>query len=99
MARDRKPSRSRHARFTVPSVATPTIDTTALVEMPVSAAAKPKGHDVSSHQKNVNWPKAKSKGARFVYLNPPPADAGGFLAHAACGSATRQVFHDQHQPG
>ncbi|MCX5009230.1 hypothetical protein OHB05_42710 [Streptomyces sp. NBC_00638] len=32
-------------------------------------------------------------------LNPPPAKAGGFLAHAACGSATQQVFRDQHQPG
>ncbi|WP_234443113.1 hypothetical protein [Streptomyces cellulosae] len=26
-------------------------------------------------------------------------EAGGFLAHAACGAATQQVFHDQHQPG
>lgn len=35
----------------------------------------------------------------LLYLNPPPAEAGGFLAHAACGSATQQVFHDRHQPG
>ncbi|MFH9675199.1 lysozyme [Streptomyces sp. NPDC017405] len=37
-----------------------------------SPAAKlpkgPKGHDVSSHQKRVNWPAARSKGARFVYV-------------------------------
>ncbi|WP_425584985.1 lysozyme [Streptomyces vastus] len=80
MARDRKPSRSRRpsrsrqlsgsrrARFALLSVATLTIGSTALVEVPVSAAAKPKGHDVSSHQKNVNWSKAKSKGAKFVYV-------------------------------
>ena len=40
---------------------------TALAEFPASAAGKPKGHDVSSHQKNVDWQKARSKGARFVY--------------------------------
>jgi lysozyme len=33
-----------------------------------SAASLPKGHDVSSHQKHVDWPRAKRKGARFVYI-------------------------------
>ncbi|MFJ2905327.1 lysozyme [Streptomyces sp. NPDC087212] len=28
----------------------------------------PRGHDVSSHQKTVNWSKARAKGARFVYV-------------------------------
>ncbi|MCX4993188.1 MULTISPECIES: helix-turn-helix transcriptional regulator [unclassified Streptomyces] len=42
---------------------------------------------------------AAGTGGIAWYLNPPPAEAGGFLAHAACGSATRQVFRDQHQPG
>ncbi len=68
MARDRKPSRSRHARIAAVSVAALAIGGTALAEVPVSAAGRPKGHDVSSHQKNVNWPKAKSKGATFVYV-------------------------------
>ncbi|MFF4711979.1 lysozyme [Streptomyces eurythermus] len=36
---------------------------------PATAAAKPpKGHDVSSHQRHVNWPDARKKGARFVYV-------------------------------
>lgn len=67
-SRSRRLSRSRRARLAVLSVATLTLGTTALVEIPVSAAAKPKGHDVSSHQKNVNWSKAKSKGAEFAYV-------------------------------
>ncbi|EKX61048.1 hydrolase [Streptomyces ipomoeae] len=67
MARDPKPSR-RHNRALAASVAALTLGGTALVEIPASAAAKPKGHDVSSHQKNVNWSGAKSKGARFVYV-------------------------------
>jgi GH25 family lysozyme M1 (1,4-beta-N-acetylmuramidase) len=35
-----------------------------------SAAAKPKpkGHDVASHQKSVNWARTRGKGARFVYV-------------------------------
>lgn len=31
-------------------------------------AKAPKGHDVSSHQKRVDWPAARAKGARFVYI-------------------------------
>lgn len=67
MARDRKPSRHR-GRVLAASVAALTLAGTALAEFPASAAGKPKGHDVSSHQKNVDWQKAKSKGARFVYV-------------------------------
>ncbi|MEV0118266.1 lysozyme [Streptomyces sp. NPDC050844] len=67
MARDHKPSR-RRARVIAATVATLALSGTALAEIPVSAAGKPRGHDVSSHQKNVNWQKAKSKGARFVYV-------------------------------
>ncbi|MFI8876634.1 GH25 family lysozyme [Streptomyces sp. NPDC055243] len=65
MARDHKPSRHR-ARVIAASVATLALGGTALAEIPVSAAGKARGHDVSSHQKNVDWRKAKSKGARFV---------------------------------
>ncbi|MGW7519455.1 lysozyme [Streptomyces sp. NPDC054796] len=35
---------------------------------PAGASAKPKGHDVSSHQGTVNWVRAKANGARFVYV-------------------------------
>ena len=67
MAHDHKPSR-RRARVIAASVVTLALGWTALAEIPVSAAGKPRGHDVSSHQKHVNWHKAKSKGARFVYI-------------------------------
>lgn len=48
MARDHHPSR-RGARVIAASVATLALGGTALAEIPVSAAGKPKGHDVSSH--------------------------------------------------
>ncbi|MFI7012274.1 lysozyme [Streptomyces sp. NPDC050145] len=69
MARDHTPSR-RRARVVaaVSAAAALTLAGTALAELPAQAAGKPKGHDVSSHQKNVNWAKASSKGARFVYV-------------------------------
>ncbi|MER7929071.1 lysozyme [Streptomyces sp. NPDC096057] len=41
---------------------------TALATTPATAAGSPKGHDVSSHQKSVNWSNAKAKGATFVYV-------------------------------
>ncbi|MEV7075513.1 lysozyme [Streptomyces sp. NPDC093990] len=40
----------------------------ALAGSPAPAADLPRGHDVSSHQKNVDWRKARAKGARFVYV-------------------------------
>ncbi|MFE6618741.1 lysozyme [Streptomyces sp. NPDC057740] len=67
MARDRKPSRHR-SRLMAASVVALTLGGTTLVEMPAAAAGKPRGHDVSSHQKNVNWQSAKGKGAQFVYV-------------------------------
>ncbi|MFC5214942.1 lysozyme [Streptomyces coerulescens] len=67
MARDHKPSRHR-SRFIAISVAALALGGTALAEIPAAAASKPKGHDVSSHQKNVNWQNSKAKGARFVYV-------------------------------
>lgn len=67
MARDRKPSRHR-SRLIAASVAALTLGGTALAEIPASAAGRPKGHDVSSHQKNVDWQGSKAKGARFVYV-------------------------------
>ncbi|MCL8015994.1 lysozyme [Streptomyces sp. AS02] len=67
MARDHKPSRHR-SRLVAASVAALALGGTALAEIPAMAAGKPKGHDVSSHQKNVNWQNSKAKGARFVYV-------------------------------
>ncbi|MFF9039154.1 lysozyme [Streptomyces sp. NPDC014892] len=62
-----QPFRRRHRAFAA-SVAALALGGTALAELPVSAAARPRGHDVSSHQKKVDWSSAKSKGARFVYV-------------------------------
>ncbi|MFD4508999.1 lysozyme [Streptomyces sp. NPDC058457] len=72
MARDRIPP-SRHrirVRAPVASVAALVLAGTAaaLAGTPASAASLPRGHDVSSHQKSVDWPSAKAKGARFVYI-------------------------------
>jgi lysozyme len=67
MARDRKPFR-RRGRLIAMSVAALVLGGTALAELPASAAGPPKGHDISSHQKNVNWQRARAKGARFVYV-------------------------------
>lgn len=67
MARDHAPSR-RHARVLALSVTALALGGAALAEIPVSAAGKPRGHDVSSHQKNVDWQQARNKGARFVYV-------------------------------
>ncbi|MEU6147306.1 lysozyme [Streptomyces sp. NPDC047081] len=67
MARDRKPLR-RRTRVIAVAVAALTAGGTVLAELPASAASLPKGHDVSSHQKNVDWSKAKAKGAKFVYI-------------------------------
>ncbi|MDH6552206.1 lysozyme [Streptomyces sp. SAI-041] len=40
----------------------------ALAGTPGSAGSLPRGHDVSSHQKDVDWQRARAKGARFVYV-------------------------------
>ncbi|MFI6643528.1 lysozyme [Streptomyces sp. NPDC050504] len=40
----------------------------ALAADPAASAAKPEGHDVSGHQKDVDWRAAKEKGAAFVYV-------------------------------
>ncbi|WP_405672521.1 lysozyme [Streptomyces sp. NBC_01530] len=67
MARDRKPFR-RRARVTAVCAAALAIGASVLAELPASAASPPKGHDVSSHQKDVNWSDTKAGGARFVYV-------------------------------
>ncbi|MET7701176.1 lysozyme [Streptomyces sp. NPDC005485] len=82
MARDHKPSR-RHARVIAATVTALAVGGIALAEVPASAAGKPKGHDVSSHQKTVNWQSAKAKGARFVYIK---ATEGGTYRNPRFGS-------------
>lgn len=75
MARDHKPSR-RRARTVAASVAALAIGGTALAELPATqavAVSVPRGHDVSSHQKRVDWRKAKNRGARFVYIKATEA--------------------------
>ncbi|WP_432041229.1 lysozyme [Streptomyces cadmiisoli] len=67
MARDHKPPR-RRSRLAAASVTALAIGGTALAEVHASAASRPEGHDVSSHQKNVDWQQAKARGARFVYV-------------------------------
>ncbi|MFD7373948.1 lysozyme [Streptomyces mirabilis] len=69
MARDHKPL-LRRARVLAAAAAMAALTAagTVLAGTPVAAAAKPKGHDVSSHQKNVDWQSARAKGARFVYV-------------------------------
>ncbi|WP_343998545.1 lysozyme [Streptomyces thermocarboxydovorans] len=68
MARDRMPASRRRRRLLTASVAALALGGTVLAEAPATSASRPKGHDVSSHQKSVNWQKARSKGARFVYV-------------------------------
>lgn len=41
---------------------------TAAADPPALASGMPRGHDVSSHQKHVDWGAARKKGARFVYV-------------------------------
>ncbi|MEU0433323.1 lysozyme [Streptomyces sp. NPDC006290] len=68
MARDHQPFR-RRARVAATAVAaTLTLGGTTLTALPTEAAGNTMGHDVSSHQKNVDWRSAKAKGARFVYV-------------------------------
>ena len=40
----------------------------AVTATPAHAAGGPRGHDGSSHQKSVDWRRAKNRGARFVYV-------------------------------
>jgi lysozyme len=63
MARDRKAVRHRTRALALYLAALAVGGVT-----PASAASLPKGHDVSSHQKNVDWQQARAKGAGFVYV-------------------------------
>ncbi|MEU6556825.1 lysozyme [Streptomyces sp. NPDC046915] len=56
------------ARLLVTTTAALAVGAAALVGTRATAAGLPRGHDVSSHQKNIDWAEAKAKGARFVYI-------------------------------
>ncbi|MFE4967518.1 lysozyme [Streptomyces sp. NPDC056660] len=83
MARDRSPLRHHrhhhrhHARVLAAAVAALALSwaATAFAGTTASAASLPKGHDVSSHQKNVDWPGAKAKGAKFAYIKATESTA------------------------
>ncbi|MET9293033.1 lysozyme [Streptomyces sp. NPDC003077] len=60
--------RARRRRLVAASVVALAVGGTLLSEVPAAAAGVPRGHDVSSHQKNVNWSGARANGARFVYV-------------------------------
>lgn len=68
MACEHKPSRRRVRVLAAMSVAALTLGGTALAELPAQAGGGSRGHDVSSHQKKVDWKRAASDGARFVYV-------------------------------
>ncbi|MEV6116755.1 lysozyme [Streptomyces sp. NPDC052109] len=69
MARERS-LRRRRAGVLAAAAAALALAGTATVAAgpPALASGLPRGHDVSSHQKHVDWPAARSKGARFVYV-------------------------------
>ncbi|EST22303.1 lysozyme [Streptomyces roseochromogenus] len=69
MASERPPFRRRAGVLVAVTAAlalTGTASTAAAA--PAPAEGKPRGHDVSSHQKRVGWSASRSKGARFVYV-------------------------------
>ncbi|MDJ1133062.1 lysozyme [Streptomyces iconiensis] len=69
MARGRQPAVRRTPALTLAAAAL-ALTGTALADRPVQAdtTAKPRGHDVSSYQGKVNWKRARTDGARFVYV-------------------------------
>ncbi|MFF3942019.1 lysozyme [Streptomyces phaeofaciens] len=78
MARDhsspRRHRRTRHRRArtrpacAVALAAAGALLATLLTGPPAAAAERPMGHDVSSHQRTVDWARTKAAGARFVYV-------------------------------
>ncbi|MEU1709996.1 lysozyme [Streptomyces sp. NPDC005706] len=73
MARDRSPSRLRRRVAAVAAAGAAlalagTPCASAAGPSAAEAAGLPRGHDVSSHQRHVDWPAARSDGARFTYI-------------------------------
>nr|WP_285553525.1 lysozyme [Streptomyces hygroscopicus] len=69
MARDRTHLRRRAGALAATTATLLlTCAATAWAGPPDRAGSRPRGHDVSSHQKSVDWPTAQAGGARFVYV-------------------------------
>ncbi|MEW2625962.1 lysozyme [Streptomyces sp. NPDC048106] len=69
MARDRTHLRRRAGALAAAAAALVlTCAAGASAGPPGRPASRPGGHDVSSHQRRVNWPAAQAGGARFVYV-------------------------------
>ncbi|GAA2486151.1 lysozyme [Actinocorallia cavernae] len=69
MARDRTHLRRRAGALAATTAALAlTCAATAAAGPPDRIASRPKGHDVSSHQKKVDWPAAQARGAHFTYV-------------------------------
>ncbi|MFK0116196.1 lysozyme [Streptomyces sp. NPDC090994] len=64
-----RPTPSGRGRLLAACAAALALGGAALTEAPASAATGlPKGHDVSSHQKSVDFGRARAKGATFAYV-------------------------------
>ncbi|MEV0374260.1 lysozyme [Streptomyces sp. NPDC050636] len=70
MARDRTPHRLIAVGVTAAALAG-----AALAGIPAAADNRPRGHDVSSYQKHIDWSAARAKGARFVYVKATESDS------------------------
>ncbi|MFD8674234.1 lysozyme [Streptomyces seoulensis] len=73
MARDRSSTRRRAGVLAAALTALTLTGTVTAAHAPLAAEAgtrgsRPKGHDVSSHQRGVDWYTARAKGARFAYV-------------------------------
>ncbi|MBV2355111.1 lysozyme [Streptomyces sp. J2-1] len=73
MARDRTPFRSRRRAALLAALGSALALTGAQPAAgtggpPSAAAGQLRGHDVSSHQKHVDWSSARADGARFTYV-------------------------------
>ncbi|MGJ5750617.1 lysozyme [Streptomyces puniciscabiei] len=69
MASERTPLRHRAGVLAAATAVLALMGTSAVAAAPEArASGLPRGHDVSSHQKRVDWAAARSRGARFVYV-------------------------------
>ncbi|MFF0715412.1 lysozyme [Streptomyces bauhiniae] len=73
MARDRSSTRRRAGVLAAALTALTLTGALTAAHAPVAAKSElrrtqPKGHDVSSHQRSVDWYAARAKGARFAYV-------------------------------
>ncbi|MFJ8105063.1 lysozyme [Streptomyces sp. NPDC096132] len=75
MARAHTPPSRRRIGALAACAAALTATGTALAGLPASAAEMPRGHDVASHQKTVDWEKAQAAGAGFVYVKATESTA------------------------